>query len=132
MADDPGTPAPPLPEGLARAGILVVDDDDDIRDSLSWLLEEEGYRVSAAANGRDALALLARIPLPDVALVDLRMPVMDGIELIERLRADPAYVGLRIIAFSAASTVDPPAGVSLLRKPIAVVDLLSALRGAED
>lgn len=114
----------------ARWGILVVDDDDDIRESLAWLLEDEGYRVDSAANGRDALALLARIPLPSVALVDLRMPVMDGVELIEKLRADPRYAALPVIVFSAASTVAPPSGVSLLRKPIPTVELLSAVRAA--
>jgi len=119
-----------LPTGSERAGILVVDDDDDIRESLAWLLEDEGYRVDAAANGRDALVVLARIPLPSVALVDLRMPVMDGVELIERLRADPRYASLPVIVFSAASTVAPPAGVSLLRKPIPTGELLTALRAA--
>ena len=125
-----GPPAGGSANGSARAGILVVDDDDDIRDSLAWLLEDEGYRVDVAANGREALVLLARIPRPCVALVDLRMPVMDGVELIERLRADPRYAALPIIVFSAASTVAPPAGVALLKKPIPTVELLAALRAA--
>jgi CheY-like chemotaxis protein len=111
------------------AGVLVVDDDDDIRESLTWLLEDEGFQVSTAANGRQALDVLARIPLPDVALVDLRMPVMDGVELIGALRADPRYAGLRIIVFSAASTVAPPEGVSVLKKPIGAAALLAALGG---
>ena len=122
VEDPPGILAPP--------GVLVVDDDDDIRESLTWLLEEEGYRVDSAANGRDALAVLARIALPDVALVDLRMPVMDGVELIEIMRADPRYAALPVIVFSAASTVSPPAGVPFLRKPIRAAELLSALRVA--
>jgi CheY-like chemotaxis protein len=114
-----------------QAGILVVEDDDDIRESVALALEDEGYRVDVAANGRDALAILSRIALPTVALIDLRMPVMDGVELIHVMRADPRYEGVRIIAFSAASTVAVPEGIALLKKPVSIRRLLSAVRGDE-
>jgi CheY-like chemotaxis protein len=112
------------------SGVLVVDDDDAIRESLTLLLEDEGYRVDSAANGREALAVLERVVLPAVALVDLRMPVMDGVQLIEALRCDSRYARMPVIAFSAASTVAPPAGVPVLRKPIGIEQLLTAIRAA--
>jgi CheY-like chemotaxis protein len=107
--------------------ILVVDDDADIRDSLSFLLEGEGYEVHTAADGRQALALLERIARPALALVDLRMPVMDGVELIEAMRKDPRWARLPVVAFSAASTIAVPEDVLLLHKPIGVKLLLATV-----
>ena len=60
-------------------GILVVDDDPDIRDSLREVLEDEGYDVASVGNGREALDYLKQAsPRPWVILLDLMMPVMDG------------------------------------------------------
>lgn len=108
--------------------ILVVDDDDSIRASLTYLLEDAGYVVDAAANGREALELLRRIPLPALALVDLRMPIMDGVQLIAAMRGDPRYSVVPVIAFSAALLTAPPPGIVLLKKPIAIDLLLSAVQ----
>jgi CheY-like chemotaxis protein len=106
----------------------VVDDDADIRDTLAAILEDEGYRVHAAANGREALALLEEIERPALLLVDLRMPVMDGVELIEAMRRDPRWRDLPVIVLSAASTVTAPEGVPFLSKPVGIVTLLDAVR----
>jgi CheY-like chemotaxis protein len=68
--------------------IAIVDDDADIRDALRTLLEEEGYRTIEAADGTDALSMLARAEVkPDVVLLDLMMPMMDGWQLRARLRS---------------------------------------------
>jgi CheY-like chemotaxis protein len=128
LQDGPGEASGSSPRLALEATILVVDDDDGIRESLTWLLEDEGYRVHVAAHGREALVVLERIVLPVLALVDLRMPIMDGVELIEVLRLDPRYATLPVVAFSAASTVAPPDGIPLLQKPIGVEPLLSAVR----
>lgn len=120
--DDHGTSQAPR-----ETTILIVDDDDCIRDSLAWLLEGEGFSTILAANGVEALAALARSPLPSLALIDLRMPVMNGIELIEALRADRRWSRLPIVVLSAASTIAPPAGVPILAKPISAERLLSAM-----
>ncbi len=111
-----------------RVSILVVDDDDGIRESLTVLLEDEGYGVRTASDGREALDVLAGGALPALALVDLRMPVMDGVELIEAMLRDPRYAAVPVIAFSAASTVAPPAGIPVLQKPIGIDGLLAAVR----
>ncbi|MEO8177899.1 MAG: response regulator [Deltaproteobacteria bacterium] len=78
--------------------ILIVDDDPDIREALAELLEAEGYRCTNAANGREALDYLRAQPSPDLILLDLMMPVMDGFEFrsaqleLERLREIPVVV----------------------------------------
>ena len=59
-------------------GILVVDDDPDIRESLREVLQDEGYEVNCVSNGREALDYLQTGPRPCVILLDLMMPVMDG------------------------------------------------------
>lgn len=127
---------PSMTEQAARSGdrhghasaVVVVDDDDCIRDSLAAILEDEGFAVETAENGRAALALLDRIAQPSLMLIDLRMPVMDGVELIEALRGDDRFSAIPLIAFSAASTVSPPADVPFLAKPIGVEPLLAAVR----
>jgi CheY-like chemotaxis protein len=113
---------------VQRRNILIVDDDDGIRESLTVLLQDEGYGVRTASDGREALDLLAVEALPALALVDLRMPVMDGVELIEAMLRDPRYAAVPVIAFSAASTVSPPAGIPVLQKPIGIEGLLAAIR----
>src|SRR5687767_15980220 len=75
--------APATPVG-DRQDVLVVDDDQDLRDSMAELVREAGYRVAVAADGREALALLERGPLPTLVLLDIRMPVMDGLRSEER------------------------------------------------
>ncbi len=68
------------------AAILIVDDEPAIRDAIAMLLGEEGFRVHTAWDGREALELLRRSH-PDVIVSDVMMPVMNGYELVEELRA---------------------------------------------
>lgn len=67
--------------------VMIVEDDPAIRNGLAQLLELEGYRVSRAENGRDSLNQLAAGLRPDVIMLDLVMPVMDGWAFLEELRA---------------------------------------------
>lgn len=82
--------------------LLVVEDEPGIRGALELLLELEGYRVVAAANGRDALARLADTPC-DLILTDHMMPLMDGLSLLARLRDDPRHAGTPKILMSAVA-----------------------------
>src|SRR5258708_3356081 len=66
--------------------VLVIDDDQPVRQILVDLLEDDGYKVKSALNGDDALKMLDAAPLPDALIVDLMMPDMDGQEFIERGR----------------------------------------------
>jgi DNA-binding response OmpR family regulator len=70
---------------MKRAHVLVVDDDPDIRGLVKELLERQGYGVSEAANGKDALRSLYATP-PDVVLLDVSMPELDGWQTLERIR----------------------------------------------
>lgn len=85
---------------MRDAKILVVEDDDDIRDTLKELLEEEGYQVDTAANGEQALRRL-RSEAPQIILLDLMMPVMDGGTALPKIREvapKAAVVVLSVIA----------------------------------
>ena len=77
--------------------ILVVEDEEDSRESLRLLLETDGHEVSLAANGVDGLAQLASFQ-PDVALVDVGLPGMDGYELARRVRELPSGKKVKLIA----------------------------------
>ena len=76
--------------------VLVVDDSDTVRRMLRWILTPTGVRVLEAANGALALEILDRDAV-DLVLADLNMPIMDGIELIRRIRAIPSHVELPVI-----------------------------------
>jgi CheY-like chemotaxis protein len=108
--------------------VLVVDDEQDIRNALKEVLTDEGYTVFTARNGKDALDVLSREGPPDLIVADILMPVMDGIELIEALRRDPGLSAIPVVVLSAASTSTPPEGTLVLRKPIGLDLLLAAVR----
>lgn len=112
--------------------ILVVDDEFGIVDVLSELLEEEGYRVVTAANGQRALELIAE-ERPNLVILDVMMPVLDGVAMLGKLRSDPAHRDLEVIVMSAAP---PPRGhqellshvSGFLRKPFDLQVLLKMVR----
>lgn len=82
---------------------LVVDDSRAMRMILARVLRERGCDVVEAGDGREALAALGAGPLPDVALVDWNMPVMNGLELVEAVRRDPSYQGMRLVMVTTES-----------------------------
>jgi CheY-like chemotaxis protein len=116
----------------AKTRILLVDDDGDLRRSLGEALEEAGYLVTASANGHDALAVLRGTPRPDVILLDLLMPVMNGWQFCQAKRADPATAPIPVIAMSAAVSSDPRSPYYIevddfIAKPLELDELLSKL-----
>jgi CheY-like chemotaxis protein len=80
--------------------ILVVDDDDDFREALSEVLTDAGYPVQQAENGEVALSRAAA-ESPGMVLLDLKMPVLDGWGVMERMRADPKSAAIPILVLSA-------------------------------
>jgi len=82
--------------------ILLVDDSEINRVVTSRLLEMKGHSVTVAGDGDEALNRIAESP-PDLVLMDVQMPVMDGVEAIRRIRTDPAFVDLPIYALTAYS-----------------------------
>lgn len=90
-------------ETQSRGRILVVDDEANARDALVELLGDEGYVVEAAPDGARALAVLDTFE-PEVVLTDLKMPVMDGIELLKRARAPAPHAAF--VVMTAFGTID--------------------------
>src|SRR5579871_6032204 len=80
--------------------LLIAEDDSDIREVLSFVLQIEGFDVRAAADGREAIKILEQF-VPDVLLTDLNMPNINGIELIEYVRQNKSISDLPIIAMTA-------------------------------
>jgi two-component system, chemotaxis family, chemotaxis protein CheY len=108
--------------------VLVIDDDAEIRQALTEILEDEQYAVQAAANGKEALELLERGPCPDVILLDVMMPVMDGWHFLSARLGRPELVEIPIIIISAGTEAEREAqkvGVfEFARKPLHVDDLI--------
>jgi CheY-like chemotaxis protein len=83
--------------------ILVVEDDADIREAIVDVLEARGYRVVTAANGQEGLARLRENGHPDLILLDLMMPVMDGTEFLAALRGSEVIETVPVVLLSAWS-----------------------------
>ena len=109
--------------------VVVVDDEQDVREMLRYFLEEEGYRVMEARDGVEGLALLQSTPPPCFVLLDLIMPRMDGWEFRKRQMADPGLAKIPVYLSTSALDRVPP-GVPLIPKPVDPVLLLSAVREA--
>jgi CheY-like chemotaxis protein len=113
--------------------ILVVDDDDDARDTLGELLRLRGYDVESAAHGQAALDVLAtRHGPPDLMLIDIRMPIMDGWELLSAKNGIPSLRPVPVIIMTAeadaASRLPAPSVVALMAKPLRAPMLLQVIR----
>jgi len=89
-------------EGMAGEKILCVDDEDPIRKLCTVYLGKRGYRVEAVANGVEALKLIESKGPPDIVVTDVNMPLMNGLELVKRLREDRRTARTPIIVLSAA------------------------------
>lgn len=112
-------------------GILVVDDDADVRALLGEFLARHGFDVHLARDGRHALQVLARIDLPELILLDYLMPGMSGSEFLERKRRNPRIRGIPVVVLSAWTREWVPArldAVDVLSKPVDL-DRLTTLVG---
>jgi CheY-like chemotaxis protein len=114
------------------AKILIVEDNPDQRDFLEVLLRLEGYTIHTATDGGEALKR-ARAEPPDLIISDIRMPDVDGIELVQRLRAMPGYGRVPILVLSGDGSGDlqvaGKAGANLvLRKPVEVDELIGTIK----
>ncbi|HZU84489.1 MAG TPA: response regulator [Polyangiaceae bacterium] len=111
------------------AHVLIVDDDPDILEALEFALQEAGYQTEIATNGREAMDRLVRGGRrPALILLDMLMPVMDGVEFLAAVRQRPSLAQIPVLVISAASTVDPPPGTRVLQKPLSLDHLLEAVR----
>ena len=112
------------------AEILIVEDDADIREDLAALLRCEGYEVSTARNGLEALEYLRSERLPGLILLDLMMPVMDGWEFRRRMLKDERLAGVPIVLLSGADAhehVNTLDASEVVTKPIQLERLYAAV-----
>jgi CheY-like chemotaxis protein len=117
---------------MARArNILIVDDDLEFRGLLRGFLEEQGRHVFEAADGSVALAIL-RTMLPDLILLDLVMPVMDGWALRRELQKDPLLARVPVAVLSAVAKPNQDGFAHVLAKPLTPSNLLGLLRAIDE
>jgi CheY-like chemotaxis protein len=115
--------------------ILVADDDDDVRELVVFRLERAGYRVVTAADGQEAVEV-ALERSPDVCVIDVMMPGLDGYQVTKRMRASAALAGVPIVLLTASvqeAAVNRgfEAGASdYIKKPFAPQDLLERIASA--
>lgn len=120
---------------MPKSRVLVIDDESAIRDSLRMTLEYEGYDVFGAATGQEGLTLVER-EAPDIILLDVKMPGMDGLEVLERLHA--THEALPVIVVSGHGTISTAVEATkkgafdFIEKPFASDRVLVSLRNALD
>jgi CheY-like chemotaxis protein len=116
-----------------RSPVLVVEDDPEVRESLRRLLSDEGYEVTTAAEGQEALERLHARPHPCCVVLDLMMPNMDGFEFRVRQMEDPEVAAIPVIVLSAGGDVERKVahlGVAVaLTKPPDFDRLLASVAG---
>ena len=120
-----------MPPALSHCPVLIVEDDADLREMMAQLLSLEGFQAATVANGSEALQYLHNGHLkPDVILLDLMMPVMDGWEFRRKQQADPALADVPVIVLSALdqSRAADVKAEAFLKKPLDFDRLLQLVR----
>jgi CheY-like chemotaxis protein len=123
--------------GAQGSLILVADDDDDVRELVVFRLERAGYQVVTAGDGQEAVDVALERP-PDVCLIDVMMPKLDGYEVTERLRASPGLAEVPIVLLTASvqeAAVNRgfDAGASdYIKKPFSPQELLDRIAAVLD
>jgi CheY-like chemotaxis protein len=115
------------PDGPCPCEILLIEDDDDYRDVVRDVLEEEGYRVATASNGRDALERLRTQPPPDLILTDLWMPRMDGWAFVAAVKELSDLAPIPMVVTSGSGDGAHPPCAAYLPKPVSLALLLHTL-----
>jgi CheY-like chemotaxis protein len=110
--------------------VLIVEDDEDLREMMAQLLTLEGFEAATVSNGREALDYLQHATAPHVILLDLMMPVMDGWEFRRQQEADPTLARVPVIVLSALDQVRAAKihAAAFLKKPLDFDRLLSLVR----
>ncbi len=110
--------------------ILLIEDDDGIRDSVAECLSSEGYSVASVANGVEGLEWLRRENHADLIVLDLVMPMMNGAQFLEVVRGDPVFRRVPVVLMTAAmptSDTPIPQANGYLAKPFELDDLLTTV-----
>lgn len=116
-----------------RPKVLIAEDEETIVESLSFLMEKEGYDVSVATDGQTAIKMIAR-DIPNMVLLDVMMPGCDGFEVVRAVRADPKTKPIPIMMLTAKTReVDRRKGLELgvddfVTKPFSTRDVVSRVK----
>lgn len=124
-ASSPGRPATDLGSPVAK--ILIVEDEPDMRSLIGMVLEYAGHEVLEAHHGAAAIERI-RESLPDLVITDIMMPVMDGRELVERLRSDPETAAVPVLVVTASDHLPVPGADAALGKPFLPEEIREAVR----
>jgi CheY-like chemotaxis protein len=108
---------------VPKCSVLVIDDDEEIRTVMAEILELLGYHVTVAADGQEAVDLLAVGLEPRAIVLDMMMPRMDGWTFLSTIRADPRFRELPVVVASAVAGECPLGADALLQKPFELADL---------
>jgi CheY-like chemotaxis protein len=117
---------------MAQKTVLLVEDDLEIRDILQDLLEAEGYDVIPASHGKQALEFLAAAPvedLPQLVVLDMMMPLVDGSQVLASMKSDPKLSPIPVVVLSAVARERPAGAAAFLRKPIPLQKFFDTVRG---
>lgn len=117
-----------LATAIGAKPILVVDDDADIRETLSELLQEEGFLVAAVSSGTEALKRLKAGMRPGMILLDVMMPGMTGLEVLEEVMSDEAFAEIPVTIMSGTHQIEPSERAYFLQKPINPDELLRVVQ----
>jgi CheY-like chemotaxis protein len=123
-----------MPDRNHDGYVLIVDDDEDIGETISLILGTRGYRTSVARDGAEALQLMQTQPLPEVVLLDMMMPGMNGEDFRAAQLKDARIADVPVVLMTGDGRAQEKAarlGVSrFLRKPIAINDLIEVIAAA--
>jgi two-component system chemotaxis response regulator CheY len=113
-----------------RCHVLIVEDDEDLREMMAQILALEGFDTATATNGREALEYLKRDDAPQLILLDLMMPVMDGWEFQRERSRDPVLAGVPVVVLSALDETRAVGAASheFLKKPLDFDRLLQLVK----
>ena len=115
---------------MAQKTVLLVEDDPDIRDIVQDVLEAEGYDVVPASHGRQALEFLSGArdsERPDLVILDMMMPLVDGRHVLEAIRNDRTLSSVPVVVMSAIAHEKPAGAAAFLRKPFSLETLFDAV-----
>jgi len=116
--------------------VLIVDDDEDVRDMVALSVSAEGFAAATASDGKEALDRLRETPKPSLVFLDLRMPRMNGFDVLAAMRREPELGAVPVVVITGDSTSVPRAiaagAVECLVKPIELDDLIATVRRFED
>ncbi|HEX4622166.1 MAG TPA: response regulator [Myxococcaceae bacterium] len=113
--------------GQFRGRVLVIDDDASMREAVIEGLEKRGYQAAGAADGIEAFDRLERSGAPDVVVLDLSMPGMNGWEFLEELRDDGTYARVPVVVVTGCPDAKVPDADAFIVKPAQLEEILRAV-----